>query len=185
MKSKTQFIDLSADQASLLRGRRYNRTKKKHGGKREPSRQNDDLKTAYRLAAQHGVSHGTIERDGAFATAVDKVKAANDGGKGTPKATGGQNVPRLKSGEALAVQHGGKREPRGQNDTLKSAEKLAAQQGVDRNFWGVQNAPPKTADRLAAQHGVSRDTIKRDGAFATAVENVKAADPEIERKVIE
>jgi len=63
--------------------------------------------------------------------------------------------------------------------------KKAAHGRADRNFWGGQNDPPKTADRLAAQHGVSARTINRDGAFATAVENVKAADPEIERKVIE
>ena len=80
--------------------------------------------------------------------------------------------------------HGGKREPRGQNDPLKSAEKLAAQHGGKREPRR-QNDALKTADRLAAQHGVSARTIKRDGAFATAVENVKAADPEIERKVIE
>ena len=80
MKSKTQFIDLSADQASLLRGRRYNRTKKAAHGRADRNfwgRQNDAPKTADRLAAQHGVSARTIERDGAFATAVENVKAAD------------------------------------------------------------------------------------------------------------
>lgn len=58
--------NLRPEQMSLLRGRRYNRTKKTHGGQREPSPQNDDLKTAERLAQQHGVSKATIERDGKF-----------------------------------------------------------------------------------------------------------------------
>ncbi|MBM3836305.1 MAG: hypothetical protein FJ403_24225 [Verrucomicrobia bacterium] len=81
MKSKTQFIDLSADQASLLRGRRYNRTKKSRGGdgsnQHKQMGQNDTFATANRLAAQHGVSRETIKRDGAFATAVENVKAAD------------------------------------------------------------------------------------------------------------
>lgn len=63
--------NLRPEQMSLLRGRRYNRTKKTHGGQRESSPQNDDLKTAERLAQQHGVSKATIERDGKFAEAVE------------------------------------------------------------------------------------------------------------------
>jgi len=138
MKSKTQFIDLSADQASLLRGRRYNRTKKSRGG--DGSNQ-----------------HKQMAHFEPIATDANQLGRRN-----------------LSADQASLLR--GRR----YNRTKKAAHGRA-----DRNFWGVQNAPPKTADRLAAQHGVSRDTIKRDGAFATAVENVKAADPEIERKVIE
>jgi len=71
--------NLTRDQASLLRGRRYNRAKKPHGGDRKSSPQNDDLKekTATKLATQHGVSKATIERDGKFAEAVEKVKAVD------------------------------------------------------------------------------------------------------------
>ncbi len=58
---------------SLLRGRRYNRLKKSHGGEREASPQNDDLKTSERLDKQHGVSKATIERDGQFAEAVEML----------------------------------------------------------------------------------------------------------------
>jgi len=65
-----------------LRGRRYNRTKSKQGGtganqyKQTP--QNDvSASSAERLAKQHGVSKATIERDGKFASAVEKVKSVD------------------------------------------------------------------------------------------------------------
>lgn len=38
---------------------------------------------------------------------------------------------------------------------------------------GDQNDPQKTADRLAASHGVSAPTIKRDAAFADAVDKIE------------
>lgn len=61
--------NLTPDQASLLRGRRYNRSKQ------TGFRQNDgNAQTAERLAVQHGVSSRTIERDGSFADAVEALK---------------------------------------------------------------------------------------------------------------
>jgi hypothetical protein len=65
--------NLDARQMSLLRGRRYNRTKKGHGGVREPSAQNEHLRTAEALAGEHGVSPATIRRDGEFAEAVEAL----------------------------------------------------------------------------------------------------------------
>ena len=73
--------NLTPDQMSLLRGRRYNRLKQTHGAQpggrgnqNSVSRQNGDLpKTAQRLAKECGVGARTIERDGQFATAVDKL----------------------------------------------------------------------------------------------------------------
>ena len=65
--------NLDARQMSLLRGRRYNRTKKSHGGEREASGQNVHLKTAESLAAEHGVNEKTIRRDGEFAEAVEAL----------------------------------------------------------------------------------------------------------------
>jgi len=74
--------NLCPDAAALLRGRRYNRTKKAHGGDRrseqaaaESSGQSDHLKSADALAAEHGVSPRTVRRDGEFAAAVDSLKA--------------------------------------------------------------------------------------------------------------
>lgn len=76
--------NLKPDQMSLIRGRRYNRTKKAVGGNganqhSEQLDQNDPIakSTAQRLATQHGVSAPTIKRDGAFAAAVEKVKAVD------------------------------------------------------------------------------------------------------------
>ena len=41
----------------------------------------------------------------------------------------------------------------------------------------------KTAESLAANYGVDERTIKRDGQFARAVEDLKKADPTIEQRV--
>jgi len=61
--------NLTPDQMSLVRGRVYQRAKGKRGGARA-NRQN----VALTLATQHGVTERTIERDGQFAEAVDKLK---------------------------------------------------------------------------------------------------------------
>jgi hypothetical protein len=71
--------NLTPEQKSYLRGKRYNLEKKAHGGDRrseEPSRQNDDLKTAERLSEEYGVSRDTIEQDAQFAEATDTLEAA-------------------------------------------------------------------------------------------------------------
>ena len=74
---------LTPDQASLIRGRIFNRAKKAQGGTganqyTEQKRQSDALppsqKTSSRLATDLGVSPRTVERDGAFASAVDKLR---------------------------------------------------------------------------------------------------------------
>lgn len=75
--------NLGPDQMSMLRGRRYNRTKNSHGGERGnqytvASGQNVHLaKPAEKLAREHGVDERTIRRDGAFAASVDKLKAVD------------------------------------------------------------------------------------------------------------
>jgi glutaredoxin len=67
--------NLSPEQMSLLRGRRYNRTKAQGTRSDLTSPQNEEkLTTAEKLADQYGVSRATIERDGAFATAVDELR---------------------------------------------------------------------------------------------------------------
>jgi len=68
--------NLTPDQMSLIRGRRYNRAKKAPH-RPEKRTQNEDVKperTSERLAKEHGVSAATIKRDGQFAKAVEKVK---------------------------------------------------------------------------------------------------------------
>jgi DNA-binding transcriptional regulator YhcF (GntR family) len=64
--------NLTPDAFKLALGRRYNRTKKTHGGDRKSSPQNEDLKTATKLAAEHGVSKSTVERAGKFAEEVEE-----------------------------------------------------------------------------------------------------------------
>lgn len=70
--------NLTPEQASLLRGRRYIRAKGKPEDNLkqfQPSGQNvRSENTAERLAQQHGVTERTIRRDGDFAEAVETLK---------------------------------------------------------------------------------------------------------------
>ena len=70
--------NLDPTQASILRGKQYNRLKKGHGGDRKSSGQNVHLKTADDLAAKHGVDEKTIRRDGQFAEAVEALEIEQD-----------------------------------------------------------------------------------------------------------
>lgn len=63
--------NLDARQMSLLRGRRYNRTKKPGRPSEQPG-QNVRV-SAESLAAEHGVNEKTIRRDGEFAEAVQAL----------------------------------------------------------------------------------------------------------------
>ena len=65
--------NLTPDQMSLLRGRRYNRAKTKgHGSKTGYQNDTQNIKTADRLAKEHGVSPATIKRDGKIAAFLDE-----------------------------------------------------------------------------------------------------------------
>ena len=69
--------NLTPDQMSLLRGRRYNRAKKAQGGtganQYKQKDQNDtSANTAKRLAKEHGASPATIKRDGKIAAFMDE-----------------------------------------------------------------------------------------------------------------
>lgn len=63
--------NLKPEQLSLLRGRRYNRTKKPGRPSEQPG-QNVRV-SAESLAAEHGVNEKTIRRDGEFADAVETL----------------------------------------------------------------------------------------------------------------
>jgi phage N-6-adenine-methyltransferase len=68
--------NLDARQMSLLRGRRYNRTKKDAGGRAGRDFGADKMSTpntAEALAEEHGVDEKTIRRDGKFAEAVETL----------------------------------------------------------------------------------------------------------------
>lgn len=67
--------NLTPDQRSIIRGRRYNRMKKDHGGDRKSSGTSCHLisPTAQALADQHGVSQRTIRNDGKRADAIERL----------------------------------------------------------------------------------------------------------------
>lgn len=76
--------NLTPDQASYLRGRRYNRTKKAQGAQEGNDNAGKNkvpnlgtLNTAEKLAHQHGVSKNTIIRDGKRAEAIEKLAVTN------------------------------------------------------------------------------------------------------------
>lgn len=60
-----------------------------------------------------------------------------------------------------------------------------AKKAVGRPTLQLAQSEPisSTADVMAREHGVSRETVKRAGQFADAVERVKAIAPSIEREV--
>lgn len=65
--------NLQPQQAAVLRGRIYNRRKQKVGGQLPKGVDQNDpaLSTAQAVAAETGVSEGTIKRDGKLAQEVD------------------------------------------------------------------------------------------------------------------
>jgi len=72
--------NLTPDQASFFRGRRYNRTKKSEGRPNKLA-QNELViseSTAESLGRQHGVSAATIKRDGQFAEVVEKLPGVRE-----------------------------------------------------------------------------------------------------------
>lgn len=81
--------NLDPRQMSLLRGRRYNRTKKPQAGRAGRQFGADILstpKTAELLASEHGVDEKTIRRDGRFADAVEALGIGGDIAAGTIEA---------------------------------------------------------------------------------------------------
>jgi hypothetical protein len=68
--------NLTPDQMAYYRGKQYNLQKQRHGGDRKSdgsSTQDGYLKTADRLAREHGVSKNTIARDAVYANALDTI----------------------------------------------------------------------------------------------------------------
>jgi N6-adenosine-specific RNA methylase IME4 len=60
-----------------------------------------------------------------------------------------------------------------------------AQGGTGANQHKQQKAQSEpTADRLSKQHGVSRETIKRDGKFAAAVDRLSSVSPDLGNQVV-
>jgi hypothetical protein len=69
--------NLTEDQKSYLRGKRYAAEKESHGGQVPGSCQNGNSKrTSEKLAEEYGVGSRTIHRDAEFASAVDAIAAS-------------------------------------------------------------------------------------------------------------
>ena len=72
--------NLSPDAISILRGKLYNSRKKTDGGDRKSVPHCEGLipQTAEQLATESNVSRATVERDGQFAEAVEKLGVEKD-----------------------------------------------------------------------------------------------------------
>ena len=76
-KNQLARRNLTSEQASLLRGRRYNRIKRQDAGhgNQKSGGQNVTPNQAKELGKQYGVDERTIKRDGQFAAAVEELEA--------------------------------------------------------------------------------------------------------------
>ena len=134
--------NLTTDQRSDLRGRRYNLTKKAaHGreGRTFSELQSDTPKTdtATALAEQHGVSRATIIRDGKKADALDKLAET-------------------KPEEAQAVRDGLKRFNEVRRE-IKRAEVKKVAKLPDAKFRVIYADPPwKYGDQLTEDYGPAK-----------------------------
>ena len=72
--------NLDPTQASVLRGKQYNRLKKGNGerGPEKPGQNVPALRTSQDLATKHGVDEKTIRRDGQFAEAVEALEIESE-----------------------------------------------------------------------------------------------------------
>ena len=76
INNQLQRRNLTPQEASYLRGKRYDLEKKQEGGRSDRNfwgGQNGHPKTAERIAAETGVSAPTVRRDAQFAAAVDTI----------------------------------------------------------------------------------------------------------------
>lgn len=118
--------NITPDNASYLRGLRYEAEKAEHGGDR-PSCHSDNLKTCERLAQEYGVGPRTINRDGKFAAAIGFIE--ENAGKAIHGLSRGPSKC-LRRSETVKVSRA---EPKVQKETVKLLVK-----GVCKNYREVQ-----------------------------------------------
>jgi N6-adenosine-specific RNA methylase IME4 len=134
--------NLTPDQRSLLRGRRYNRTKKAQGGTgsnqfKQKLQSDTSADAATALALRHGVSRATVIRDGKRAAAVDKLA---------------ETQPE----EAKAVRDGLKRFNEVRREQ-KRAEVTVAAKLPDAKYRVIYADPPwKYGDQLTEDYGPTK-----------------------------
>ena len=165
--------NLTADQASYLRGLEYESTKQaahrppKKGGK------SCHLKTAEALSRQHGVAPRTIRQDAAFARAVDSleagaargIKARVLSGNGPPKAVVVEAAKIAKAepkraAAMLAAPRPHVSQNSGDNEWYTPAEYIRAARAV---MGGIDLDPASTAEANAVVGAARFFTEKQDG----------------------
>ena len=135
--------NLTPDQRSILRGRRYNRTKKTAaeagaiGGASSGQDVHRSPKTAETLAAQHGVTERTIRRDGKRAEFVEQLE-------------------KVAPAEAKAVRDGKKRI----NEVRRTVQRAKVEKAAklpDAKFRVLYADPPwKYGDQLTEAYGPTK-----------------------------
>lgn len=129
--------NLTPDQRSILRGRMYNREKKRSSGRADrdlSGGQNDHPKTAERIAAKTGVSEKTVRRDAKRAEQYEKLK---------------ETAP--EEAEAVFV---GKKRLREVQRTARLAEVKEAAALPDSKYRVIYADPPwKYGDQLTENYG--------------------------------
>ena len=156
--------NLSPDQASMLRGRRYNRLKMPAHRPEEKGAKTAPLKTADKLAEQHGVSPRTIQNDGQFAEAVEKLKVLDPtlekaivSGKGPPRTNVIKAAELLERNpdESSLVLSGDKTVARAVKDIQKSEK-----EAQDRKAAASASRAIKSGDASGVYHGDSFELAK-------------------------
>jgi hypothetical protein len=107
---------------------------------------------------------------------------------GKPYATRELSLPNLDAAQAwmLAHQIGRRNLTPEQVSYLRGKQYRAQKQTVGRlesKLSKTETITP-TSDKLALEHKVSRETIKRDSAFASAVDTVSAAVPDARQAIL-
>ncbi len=140
--------NLTPEQKNYLIGKRYEGEKKEHGGDRKSSPQNEDLKTAEKIAKQAKVSRATVERAEKFASAVDKIESA----------AGGNIKKQILSGELKTTQKDIVTLAKKTNDEIKKA---------------VETGQIRKERTQKAIQAVQQDEIKQFISAFKIIENTK------------
>lgn len=180
--------NLSEQQKSLLRGRRYNTEKAARGGDRKSAGKSDEKSkahdgpliqesTAEKLAAEFNVSKNTIKRDGTFDKAVSAIEAANPDAK-APILSGKVKLP--KKAAAAVVGMTPKQVTEIANavaeGSIGSIEEIAVKQTKPAKAAGNQPVPSRM-ERIFDGKRAFKAIVQKLGALRGEIESL-AKQPE-------
>ncbi len=186
--------NLTEDQKSYLRGKRYNSEKREHGGKftkgntvaqNGPPSEEDSYHgaTAAKLGKEYGVGYNTIKRDAKFATAVDAI-AASSGEQTRRDILGGSLKVTKQDVVKLAALPADKQQAavKGGADAIKKAvtpKRKRNREGVTISALAVR-ATLATLDQLVRNLetiGAATRAARHVDAIRKEVENVRNSNP--------